>query len=49
MIGVDIDYASAVFAIPDTAPADWKAVLTMPQAPESGRGALLLPLEGGER
>jgi 2-polyprenyl-6-methoxyphenol hydroxylase-like FAD-dependent oxidoreductase len=49
VIGVDIGYASAVFAIPDTASADWKAVLTMPQAPESSRGALLLPLEGGER
>jgi 2-polyprenyl-6-methoxyphenol hydroxylase-like FAD-dependent oxidoreductase len=49
VIGVDFGYASAVFAIPDTAPADWKAVLTMPQAPESSRGALLLPLEGGER
>jgi 2-polyprenyl-6-methoxyphenol hydroxylase-like FAD-dependent oxidoreductase len=49
VIGIDIGYASAVFAIPDTAPTDWKAVLTMPQAPESSRGALLLPLEGGER
>jgi 2-polyprenyl-6-methoxyphenol hydroxylase-like FAD-dependent oxidoreductase len=49
VIGVDIGYASAVFEIPDTAPAEWKAVLTMPQAPESSRGALLLPLEGGER
>ena len=48
-IGVDIGYASAVFAIPDIAPAEWKAVLTMPQAPESSRGALLLPLECGER
>jgi 2-polyprenyl-6-methoxyphenol hydroxylase-like FAD-dependent oxidoreductase len=48
-IGVDIGYASAVFAIPDTAPGDWKAVLTMPQAPESSRSAVLLPLEGGER
>ena len=49
VIGVDIGYASAVFAIPDTASTEWKAVLTMPQAPESSRGALLLPLEGGER
>ena len=47
VIGVDIGYASAVFAIPDTAPAEWKAALTMPQAPESSCGALLLPLEGG--
>jgi 2-polyprenyl-6-methoxyphenol hydroxylase-like FAD-dependent oxidoreductase len=46
-IGVDIGCATAVFAIPDKAPADWKAVLTMPQAPESSRGALLLPLSAG--
>jgi 2-polyprenyl-6-methoxyphenol hydroxylase-like FAD-dependent oxidoreductase len=49
VIGVDFGYATAVFAIPDHAPADWKAVLTMPQAPESSRGGLLLPLEGGKR
>jgi 2-polyprenyl-6-methoxyphenol hydroxylase-like FAD-dependent oxidoreductase len=49
VIGVDIGYATAVFAIPDHAATDWKAVLTMPQQPESSRGALLLPLEGGER
>ena len=49
VIGVDIGYATAVFAIPGRVPADWKAVLTMPQQPESSRGALLLPLEGEER
>jgi 2-polyprenyl-6-methoxyphenol hydroxylase-like FAD-dependent oxidoreductase len=49
VIGVDIGYATAVFAVPDHAATDWKAVLTMPQQPESSRGALLLPLEGGER
>ena len=27
-IGVDIVYATAVFAVPDNAPADWKAVMT---------------------
>ena len=48
-IGVDIGYATTVFAIPEDAPPDWKAMLTMPQAPENSRGALLLPLEGGER
>ncbi|MBV8456904.1 MAG: hypothetical protein JO122_09850, partial [Acetobacteraceae bacterium] len=49
LIGVDIGYATAVLAISDHAPAHWKAVLRMPQAPESSRGALLLPLEGRER
>ena len=33
---------------PTTAPSDWKGVLTLPQAPESSRGGLMLPLEGGE-
>ncbi len=45
-IGVDLAYASAVFAIPEDAPPDWKGVFSFPQAPESKRGGLLLPLEG---
>jgi 2-polyprenyl-6-methoxyphenol hydroxylase-like FAD-dependent oxidoreductase len=45
-IGIDIAYASAVFAIPDDAPPDWKGVMMFGQAPENGRGALMLPLEG---
>jgi 2-polyprenyl-6-methoxyphenol hydroxylase-like FAD-dependent oxidoreductase len=45
-IGVDIGYATAVFAIPDDPPADWKAVMTFPQAPEITRAAMILPLEG---
>ncbi len=44
-IGVDLAYATAIFAIPDDAPADWKGVFCFP-APPSSRGALLLPLEG---
>jgi 2-polyprenyl-6-methoxyphenol hydroxylase-like FAD-dependent oxidoreductase len=44
-IGVDVGYATGVFAIPDDAPTDWKGVFTFPQAPDS-RGALMLPLEG---
>jgi 2-polyprenyl-6-methoxyphenol hydroxylase-like FAD-dependent oxidoreductase len=47
VIGVDIGYATAVFAIPDDAPSDWKALRTLPRPPESRGGALLLPLEGG--
>jgi 2-polyprenyl-6-methoxyphenol hydroxylase-like FAD-dependent oxidoreductase len=43
-IGVDVNYATAVFAIPDDAPADWKGVFTF--AGSEGRGALMLPLEG---
>ena len=47
VIGVDIGYATAVFAIPDNAPSDWKAVRTVPNIRESTRGGLMLPLEGG--
>lgn len=49
VIGVDFGYATTIFAIPDDAPSDWRGVLTLPQAPESSRGGLMLPLEGGER
>lgn len=44
-IGVDIAYATAIFAIPDDASEDWKGVFCFSQPPSS-RGALLLPLEG---
>ena len=43
-IGVDLNYASAVFEIPPDAPGDWKGVFTQPGV--DGRGGLLLPLEG---
>jgi 2-polyprenyl-6-methoxyphenol hydroxylase-like FAD-dependent oxidoreductase len=46
VIGVDFGYATAIFAIPDDASSNWKAMATLPQAPES-RGALMFPLEGG--
>ena len=45
-VGVDVGYASAVFAIPEDARRDWKGVFCFPRAPYSSRGALLLPLEG---
>lgn len=47
VIGVDIGYARAIFAIPDDAPRDWKGVMMLPKPRESSRGALLLPIEGG--
>ena len=47
VIGVDIAYSTAVFAIPDGAPPDWKGVMTFPQAPQSSRGALMVPIENG--
>ena len=45
-IGVDLQYATALFAIPDGAPSDWQGVFCLPHAPRTSRGALLLPLEG---
>jgi 2-polyprenyl-6-methoxyphenol hydroxylase-like FAD-dependent oxidoreductase len=45
-IGVDIGYATAVFEMPDDAPSGWRAVRTLPCAPENSRSGLLFPLEG---
>lgn len=45
-IGIDLGYATCVFAIPDDAAADWKGVTTFGQAPQNSRGGLMLPLEG---
>ncbi|HKQ64863.1 MAG TPA: FAD-dependent monooxygenase [Methylomirabilota bacterium] len=44
-IGVDLGYASAVFAIPDDAPKDWKGAFCLPGAGRASRGSLMLPLE----
>jgi 2-polyprenyl-6-methoxyphenol hydroxylase-like FAD-dependent oxidoreductase len=45
-IGIDLGYATCVFAIPDDAPTDWNGVMTFGQAPQNSRGGLMLPLEG---
>ena len=45
-IGIDLGYATCIFAIPDDAATDWKGVMTFGQAPQNRRGALMLPLEG---
>jgi len=47
VIGVDIGYASATYEVPPGIDRPWKGVLTFPQAPQSARGALMLPQEGG--
>ncbi|MBV8737293.1 MAG: squalene monooxygenase [Alphaproteobacteria bacterium] len=44
-IGVDITYTTAVFAVPDDAPTDWKAVLTFDPPAEGGVTAVMAPLE----
>jgi len=45
-IGIDLGYATCVFAIPDDAPTDWKGVMTFGEPPHNSRGGLMLPLEG---
>jgi 2-polyprenyl-6-methoxyphenol hydroxylase-like FAD-dependent oxidoreductase len=45
-IGIDLGYTTAVMAIPGDAHSDWKVVATRPNAPQSSRAAILLPVEG---
>jgi len=46
-IGVDIRYATAVFAVPENAPTDWKGVLVFADPRINSRSAVLLPIEKG--
>jgi hypothetical protein len=46
IIGVDLAYATAVFAISDDALGDWKGVFCFPAGGRASRGSLMLPLEG---
>ena len=46
-VGVDIGYATATFEALDAAPRDWLALIHRPAAPESGRAAIILPIENG--
>ena len=46
IIGVDINYSTAIFAIPKDAFYNWKAVMTIPNAPYSNRRGVMFPLEG---
>jgi 2-polyprenyl-6-methoxyphenol hydroxylase-like FAD-dependent oxidoreductase len=43
-IGIDLNYATAIFERPATARHDWRAVIHRPSA-QSGRGAFLFPIE----
>jgi 2-polyprenyl-6-methoxyphenol hydroxylase-like FAD-dependent oxidoreductase len=45
-IGIDLGYATCIFAIPDDASTGWKGVMTFGEAPRNSRGGLMLPLEG---
>lgn len=44
-IGVDITYGTAVFAMPEDAPTDWKAVMTFDALAQGGLAAVMAPLE----
>jgi 2-polyprenyl-6-methoxyphenol hydroxylase-like FAD-dependent oxidoreductase len=46
VIGIDLGYTSGIVAIPDNAPADWKGLMTLPNAPENSRRCVMLPIEG---
>jgi len=46
-IGIDLSYATSIFAVPDGAVRDWKGVMTFGEAPKDSCGGLMLPLEGG--
>ena len=45
-IGIELMYSSATFEQPRGFSADWKAVVTLAQAPVSSAGGLLAPIEG---
>jgi 2-polyprenyl-6-methoxyphenol hydroxylase-like FAD-dependent oxidoreductase len=47
VIGVDLNYTTAVFKIPEHADHDWQSVLMLPQAPETSKGLLMAVIEGG--
>jgi len=45
-IGIDMNYATCIFAIPDDAPPHWKGVFTFSAPPAIKRGAIMFPIEG---
>ena len=46
VIGVDFRYATAMIPIPNDAPTGWMGVYTLPEAPASSCGGLMMPVEG---
>jgi 2-polyprenyl-6-methoxyphenol hydroxylase-like FAD-dependent oxidoreductase len=45
VVGINMAYATGVFAIPTDAPSHWKGVYTFPASPEVKRGAIMFPIE----
>jgi 2-polyprenyl-6-methoxyphenol hydroxylase-like FAD-dependent oxidoreductase len=46
VVGIDMAYATCLFAIPDDRPRQWKCVLTFPAPPQGKRAAIIFPIEG---
>jgi 2-polyprenyl-6-methoxyphenol hydroxylase-like FAD-dependent oxidoreductase len=47
-IGMDIGYSTGIFEIPDDFEGNWKGLATAPHAPQTSRGAVMLPREGNQ-
>jgi 2-polyprenyl-6-methoxyphenol hydroxylase-like FAD-dependent oxidoreductase len=45
-MGINIDYATAIFAKPKDAPADWRVAVTIARAPQERHGGVIMPIEG---
>ena len=46
LIGVDIGYATALFDVPQDAPAEWVSIFTFPNYPRNKRAGVILTVEG---
>jgi flavin-dependent dehydrogenase len=47
-IGVDIGYATAIFAVPADAPKEWMGAVHLPTPPDVSRGGFVFPMEDGK-
>jgi hypothetical protein len=47
VIGIDMNYATAVFKIAAATTHDWKSAILAPKAPESSKAALIAEIEAG--
>jgi 2-polyprenyl-6-methoxyphenol hydroxylase-like FAD-dependent oxidoreductase len=45
-VRVEVGYSTAIFAIPDDAPSNWKFAMTMADPPRNRRGAVLTTIAG---
>jgi 2-polyprenyl-6-methoxyphenol hydroxylase-like FAD-dependent oxidoreductase len=47
-IGINIDYSTAIFSKPRSAPSDWLLLGTFPKAPQERRGGVIMPIEDNQ-